>query len=74
MDRTPCNSSQIASHGYDPATQTLEVEFKTGAVYQYDFVSQEVADGFSNCESVGAHFGAHVRGKFPHRMVTPPTK
>ncbi|MCA3109865.1 MAG: KTSC domain-containing protein [Rhodocyclaceae bacterium] len=74
MNRTPCTSSQIASHGYDPATQTLEVEFKTGAVYQYDGVPPEVADGFNNCESVGKHFGAQVRGKFPHRMLTPVAK
>jgi lysyl-tRNA synthetase, class II len=71
MNRTPCTSSQIKSHGYDPATQTLEVEFKTGAVYQYDGVPQEVADGFGSCESVGKHFGQAVRGKFAHRMVTP---
>lgn len=72
MDRTPCKSSQIASHGYDPATKTLEVEFKTGAVYQYADVPAEVAAGFSDCDSVGKHFGQAVRGKFAYQMLIPP--
>lgn len=33
MVRTPVASSALASVGYDPSTQTLEVEFRSGRVY-----------------------------------------
>jgi hypothetical protein len=35
MDRTPVVSSNVASVGYDVATQTLEVAFQVGSVYRY---------------------------------------
>lgn len=72
MERIACISSQIKSHGYDPTTKTLEIEFTNGAVYQYADVPPDVAAGFGDCDSVGRHFGQAVRGKHPHTMVTPP--
>ena len=35
MMRIPVASSNVATVGYDEATNTLEVEFKDGSVYQY---------------------------------------
>ena len=35
MDRIQVRSSNIRSIGYDQKTQTLEVEFLKGGVYQY---------------------------------------
>src|SRR3546814_14208537 len=35
MNRTPVKSSQIASIGHDPSTNTLAIEFKGGKVYHY---------------------------------------
>ena len=35
MERQPISSSNIISAGYDPDTQTLELEFKNGVVWQY---------------------------------------
>ena len=34
MDRIPVDSSTIADVGYDPATMTLEVGFRSGFAYQ----------------------------------------
>jgi hypothetical protein len=34
MDRIPVSSSSIVSIGYDPDSLTLEIEFKSGAVYR----------------------------------------
>ena len=35
MDRIPVSSSNVAAVGYDESSSTLEVEFKSGSVYQY---------------------------------------
>ena len=35
MERQYVSSSNIASIGYDPDNQVLEIEFLSGAVYQY---------------------------------------
>jgi len=40
MLRMSVSSSNISSVGYDPKTQTLEVEFHNGGVYQYFNVPQ----------------------------------
>jgi hypothetical protein len=42
MDRKRVNSSKLRSVGYDEKTQTLEIEFSNGQVYQYVKVYPEV--------------------------------
>lgn len=76
MERLPVNSSQIASIGYDPGTKTLEVEFKSfnkdkpASVYQYDDVEPETHAALTSADSIGKHFGAHIKaGGYKYRKV-----
>jgi hypothetical protein len=64
MDRLPVESSSLLSVGYDPATETLEIEFK-GGVYQYYNVPQVTYDGLMQAPSVGKYFYAFIRHDFP---------
>lgn len=64
MHRDPVKSSQILALGYDPAAQLLEVEFKTGGVYQYLNVPEFVATELRFSDSVGSYFGANIRGAY----------
>ncbi len=41
MERQPVESTSVKSVGYDPETQTLEVELQSGGVYQYDAIEPE---------------------------------
>jgi hypothetical protein len=61
MERTPVSSSNIVSIGYDQSTQTLEVEFMKGAVYQYSGVPSEEFEAFMGADSKGTHFHAHIK-------------
>ena len=70
MDRKPVSSSNIESIGHDPDTDTLEIEFKGGGVHQYDGVSAKDHHALVNAASIGKHFHAHVRSKFPSRKVS----
>lgn len=65
MERIPIESTNIRAIGFDPATCTLEIEFTTGAVYQYQGVSQDDFDALMQASSKGRHFHAHIKNKFP---------
>lgn len=54
-------SSNILSIGYDPDNMILEVEFTTGAVYQYYDVSQSIYDGLMAADSHGTFLSAYVK-------------
>lgn len=69
MERTPVISSNVASVGYDDATQTLEVEFHGGAVYQYFDVPRTVFDGLMAADSKGGFMHQQVRGVYRYARV-----
>lgn len=69
MNRTPVTSSNIKSIGHDPATNTLEVEFNTGGIYQYGGVSAEKHQALVGAESIGKHFGQHIKSAYPVTKV-----
>ncbi len=71
MDLKAVTSSQIAKVGYDPKTNTLGIEFKTGGVYHYDNFTQEDYDALKKAKSVGSHFYKHIK---PHATKFPFTK
>ena len=61
---THCKSSNIQAHGYDAATKTLAIKFTSGTLYHYKHVPSDVADGMTNCKSVGSYFAQVVRPAF----------
>lgn len=67
MNRNPVSSSQIVSVGHDPETNTIEVEFNSGAVWQYAGVDAAKHAAFVGAESLGRHFGKHIK---PHHAAT----
>jgi len=65
MDRHRVDSSAIAALGYDPRSQTLEVEFTSGAVYDYFGVTDRLWSSFLEAPSKGQFFARRVRDRFP---------
>ena len=61
IERTAVRSSALRSVGYDEDSQTLEIEFTNGAVYQYFDVPAEVYRGLMAAESHGRYFNQTVR-------------
>lgn len=64
MERQPVNSSNLATVGYDPNAETLEVEFKNGLIYQYYNVPQVVFDELVSAPSPGTYFNINVKNRF----------
>jgi hypothetical protein len=69
MDRDYVASSNIRSIGYDPATQTLEVEFTNGSIYQYFNVDQGLFDQMMASASKGQFLNAYIRNGYPYSRV-----
>lgn len=66
---TDVQSSVIAAHGYDAATQTLAIKFRGGNVYHYRDVPIDVAAAFANAESVGRAYTSMIREQYAGEMV-----
>lgn len=61
MKREQVSSSLVASVGYDPDEEVLEVELQNGRVYQYRDVPEDTYRGLVNADSIGRYFNQHVR-------------
>lgn len=68
MERQYVDSSMAASIGYDSENSTLEIEFKTGDVWQYydvpENVHQELISG-----SIGRYFQTNIKSQYRENRV-----
>ena len=69
MTREPVSSSNLADVGYDPATQTLEVGFKNGRIYQYFDVPEHIRDGLMDAGFPGGYLSREIKGKYRYARV-----
>ena len=69
MDRIPVSSSMMLSIGYDTGSQTLEIEFNNGTVYQYFSVPDYTYESFINSGSKGQFFHQNINNSYPYSRV-----
>ena len=69
MQRYSVTSSNVASVGYDSATQTLEVEFLSGSVYQYYNVPENMYDQLKKASSKGKFLHTYIKNAYPYSRV-----
>ena len=69
MDRNMVASSNVAAIGYDSPTQTLEVEFVNGSVYQYYNVPEQMHKKIMSAPSKGRFLNTYIRDSYPHSRV-----
>lgn len=69
MDRVAVTSTNVESLGYDSASETLEVEFKNGTVYQYFDVPERVYEELRDASSVGGYLATQVKGVYRYSKV-----
>lgn len=61
MERKSVSSSNLSSIGYDVNTNTLEVEFNSGAIYRYFDVPENVYSDLLNAGSHGSFFSHNIK-------------
>ncbi len=64
MDRTPVESRTILDIGYDSASMTLEIGFKSGGVYQYFDVPETMYQELMNAPSKGSFLHQNIKGNY----------
>lgn len=69
MNREPVVSSTIVAIGYDEPSQTLEVEFNTGTIYQYYNVSPALFEQLMHASSKGQFLAYQVKNIYPYSRV-----
>lgn len=69
MKRIDVSSSTLESVGYDEATQSLEVAFRSGAVRQYHPVPMNAYRSLMGASKVGLWFYAYIQGVYPQTSL-----
>lgn len=64
MQRTLVESSTMVSVGYDPDSETLEIEFVNGHLYQYFDVPPTLFEELLGSDSAGGYLNAAIRGHY----------
>lgn len=69
MERILVSSSNIHSIGYDVPSATLEVEFRSGDIYQYFNVPEYLYQQFLKTSSYGQFLNDHIRYNYRYKKV-----
>ena len=66
--RSTLGSSLLAAMRYSPQA-TLDLEFRSGAVYRYFTVPRAVVHGLHAADSKGAYFNRYIKDRFPYQRL-----
>jgi hypothetical protein len=69
MDRQLVGSTNIASIGYDEPSETLEIEFINGTVYQYYNVGAALFEQLMQAPSKGQFLNTYIKNAYPYSRV-----
>jgi len=69
MNRVAVGSTSIAEIGYDQQTQTLEIQFRHGGVYQYFDVPVSVHEDLMAAPSQGRYLLDQIKGRYRYARV-----
>jgi len=69
MKRDHVDSSNLASIGYDPSNQILEIEFNHGGIYQYSDVPLEVYNEIMEADSHGKYFAKNIKNNYEFKRM-----
>jgi len=64
MLRQSVNSSNIESIGFDTSTKMLEIEFNSGAIYQYYNVPDDIYHSLMSANSHGEYLNDHIKDNY----------
>ena len=69
MKWIPVSSSNLLRVRYDESTNTLEIEFVGGRIYQYFDVPPQVFEGLISASSHGKYFAQSIKGQYRYARV-----
>lgn len=66
----PVNSSNVQSVGYDPATETVFIDFLNGSTYIYKGVSKFEFDNLKEATSIGSYIHRNFKNVYPYERIS----
>ncbi len=64
IDMHPIKSGMANAVGYDPDRNVLQIEFKSGSIYQYENVDAATWKGLQASDSAGRFFNCKIKGQY----------
>ena len=74
MIRQTVSSSNIRSIGYVSKSQTLEIEFHSGGIYQYFNVPESIYNALMSASSHGSYFHHNIRDRYRYEKIREGTR
>jgi KTSC domain len=65
VETLPVYSSMAARLGYDAEREILQIEFNSGAVYQYAEVDAHTWEDLQSSDSIGSFYNEEIKGYYP---------
>lgn len=70
MKRSPVQSSNIKSVGYDSDRKTLEVEFINGGIYQYFEITEKIYQSIISSASIAKYFFTNIKDNYSYTRLS----
>jgi hypothetical protein len=69
FEMLPVHSSMAAQVGYDADREILQIEFNSGAVYQYAEVDPHTWEDLQSSDSIGSFYNEEIKGYYPSTKI-----
>jgi KTSC domain len=69
IEMLPACSTMAAQVGYDEDREILQIEFNSGAVYQYSEVEPELWEDLQSSDSIGSFYNQEIKGFYPSTKI-----
>ncbi len=69
IEMLPACSSMAARVGYDEDREILQIEFNSGAVYQYAHIEPELWEDLQSTDSIGSFYNHEIKGYYPSERI-----
>ena len=63
------SSSNLWAVDYNPQTQTLTIQFRSGHIYEYYNVAQNVFEALLAASSKGKYHHRYIKDRYPYRRI-----
>jgi hypothetical protein len=71
MARVDLQSNTLKAATYQDRSASLELEFRSGAIYRYRGVPEPVFQELLSAESKGRYFNQRIRNRFTYAKIDP---
>ena len=65
----PVASPMANAIGYDSENEVLQIEFNSGAVYQFSDVDEDTFEDLYTSEAVGRYFNQNIKGRYQSQRI-----